>query len=871
MMTQMKRWRLATTLVLIVMITGQLTAVAQQASDCGVALDEARKRYDAGHFDEVEPLLSNCIRHGFSQQEKIKAYKLITLTKLAIDSIGAAFDAAQAILNLNPAFEPDIVDDPQRFIRMITELKLNGQGLLVTSVSKKAENVLKAPASVTIISEDDIRKRGYQDLEQVFHDLPGFDISKGRGAGYSSIYQRGYRSTSNDRTVIMVDGIEQNDLASDNATISRQYPLSNLKRIEVIYGPASTIYGANSFLGVINIVTKTAAEMMDRTRNFGIVAHANLGTYNTRNFDATISARSKDVAFSLTGRLFTSNEQDLTGYKDWDMKNYTTAGINYANVMNLTGTNAAGQYLADLYVKSKRLDTVSPNPYYTINYTGSVATSLLLTAAGASRAASLDQAAISANNGGMDGRTRDWYLKAKIQVSDLTLGVETWRTNEASSPWYNDSAYYFTPNGMRWIYWNTNFFMNYERRLGDKMVFTNVTSYRIHAVDGNTNFENFSGFYNRVFSFFELGTNKNPEITTTYWYRTSNQLKNEMRLLWTPSSKIDVMSGLEMRSSLIQGDYAKSTTPFPDETGLVNSRGLLGTNHFRTYDIGFFSQSTWQARKNLSLILGARLDYNKIRQHGGYGLVFNPRVAVVYSPGRFIFKAIYATAFKDASFLQKYGTALGRELPNPTLEPERVKNFELSAYWQASQAFTINASAYYANYSNVVGTVLVPYNGGTTGQFQPIGRQRIVGVQMEAKYNWHNYTFTGNYTYTNPLDRSNGLRISDIADSRVNLILNGNFLKHLNVNWRVNYISARRTGAGTSGSRNPFTLFESVTTHHLTVGYDEILKGTTLMFGVTNLFDKNYFDPGVREATGIYASQLPQAGRVLMAKIVFKL
>ena len=49
--------------------------------------------------------------------------------------------------------------------------------IVVTSVSKKAENVLEAPATVIVITDKQIRQRGYLDLEQLLHDLPGFDIS----------------------------------------------------------------------------------------------------------------------------------------------------------------------------------------------------------------------------------------------------------------------------------------------------------------------------------------------------------------------------------------------------------------------------------------------------------------------------------------------------------------------------------------------------------------------------------------------------------------------------------------------------------------------------------------------------------------------
>ena len=127
----------------------------------------------------------------------------------------------------------------------------------IYSVSKTAESVLEAPSTVIIISAEEIQRRGYIDLEQLFHDLPGFDISRGNGTQYSQVYQRGYRSKNTERTSFQIDGVEENDLWSNSVWLSRQYPLSNVKRVEVIYGPSANIYGANAFLGVINIGTMT--------------------------------------------------------------------------------------------------------------------------------------------------------------------------------------------------------------------------------------------------------------------------------------------------------------------------------------------------------------------------------------------------------------------------------------------------------------------------------------------------------------------------------------------------------------------------------------------------------------------------------------
>ena len=62
--------------------------------------------------------------------------------------------------------------------------------------------------------------------------------------------------------------------------ISRQYPLPNIKRIEYVYGPASTMYGANAFVGVINVVTKSNAEFFTNENKIAVEADLNYGSLN---------------------------------------------------------------------------------------------------------------------------------------------------------------------------------------------------------------------------------------------------------------------------------------------------------------------------------------------------------------------------------------------------------------------------------------------------------------------------------------------------------------------------------------------------------------------------------------------------------------
>jgi len=149
-------------------------------------------------------------------------------------------------------------------------------------------------------------------------------------------------------------------------------------------------------------------------------------------------------------------------------------------------------------------------------------------------------------------------------------------------------------------------------------------------------------------------------------------------------------------------------------------------------------------------------------------------VSVIYSPGRFVFKGIYAEAFKDASYLQKYATSRERLLNNPTLQPERVKNLEGSAHVRFSKALSLSIAGYVANYSNAVGLAAATTPAGVaTTQFQALGKQRIIGAQSEVRYDVKKLNVWGNFTYANPRDLSKEqgrkIPVSDIAPWSANL------------------------------------------------------------------------------------------------------
>ncbi|MBS1784118.1 MAG: TonB-dependent receptor [Acidobacteria bacterium] len=168
----------------------------------------------------------------------------------------------------------------------------------VVSASKQEEPLADAPATVIVLQRSDLEARGYTELSQILDDLPGMDVVRPYGADYVKNYWRGYRTDIGDPYLVMVDGVVFNHLWFDTAdTPLVTYPISAIERVEVVYGPASALYGANAFMGVINLITRKPLQD-------GFQAHGRFtgGSFDTRIGDIYASQRSGDFSFTLAAR-----------------------------------------------------------------------------------------------------------------------------------------------------------------------------------------------------------------------------------------------------------------------------------------------------------------------------------------------------------------------------------------------------------------------------------------------------------------------------------------------------------------------------------------------------------------------------------------
>ena len=144
-------------------------------------------------------------------------------------------------------------------LEQLTNLKVEK----VYGVSKFEQVVTEAPASVTVVTADEIRHYGWRTLADVLRATRGFFTTYDRN--YSYIGTRGFNRPGdyNTRVLLLVDGHQINDAIYESAAIGTEFilDLALIDRIEIIRGPSSSLYGAGAFFGVINVISKSAKQM----------------------------------------------------------------------------------------------------------------------------------------------------------------------------------------------------------------------------------------------------------------------------------------------------------------------------------------------------------------------------------------------------------------------------------------------------------------------------------------------------------------------------------------------------------------------------------------------------------------------------------
>jgi outer membrane receptor for ferrienterochelin and colicin len=210
----------------------------------------------------------------------------------------------------------------------ITELNLEQlHNVKIVTASKTQMEAGQAPATAYVVTEEQIRMRGYRSLLDVLMDAPDFKIDdKSLSTTRNTPVMRGINGQ--DKFIIMLDGTRISSPTNEAISIMENYPVNLARQIEIIYGPASALYGADAFSGIINIITKRAEYTSVRTE-----ASYSMGDYGLQNGSLFASKKfAKDVSLTVSGQYFYDNGIPMNKqFKDdnlWDMTSHETGTFN---------------------------------------------------------------------------------------------------------------------------------------------------------------------------------------------------------------------------------------------------------------------------------------------------------------------------------------------------------------------------------------------------------------------------------------------------------------------------------------------------------------------------------------------------------------
>ena len=228
--------------------------------------------------------------------------------------VTALVAALSVLLNVMPARAQDIGANKKLTDMSLEEL----MAVHIDSVygaSGFKQKVTEAPASVTIITSEDIQRYGYRTLADILRNVPGFYVNYDRNYSYIGVRGFGLPGQYSNSIALLVDGHRLNDNIYDGNLIGTEFPLDVdlIDRVEVIRGPNSSLYVASAFLGVINIVTKHGQDVPKLSVAAGIASY---GTYQGRVTYGNKFHNGLEVL--LSGSVYDSHGQDRLYFPEFD-------------------------------------------------------------------------------------------------------------------------------------------------------------------------------------------------------------------------------------------------------------------------------------------------------------------------------------------------------------------------------------------------------------------------------------------------------------------------------------------------------------------------------------------------------------------------
>jgi len=196
--------------------------------------------------------------------------------------------------------------------------------LRVTTPNKDNQLLKNVTSCVDVIDVDEIEQRGYKTIKDALSFHSGFSSVSNGGLGQTtSIFLRGFDSK---RTLVLIDGVRYNEPSNLNGAQFENLTLENVKKIEIVKGAQSGIWGSDASAGVINIITKDASK-----DGLSATLYAEYGSFNTLTYGLNSAFRDKKFDFALNLQRLKSDGFSAKVVEGRDIDEFEDDGFENSN------------------------------------------------------------------------------------------------------------------------------------------------------------------------------------------------------------------------------------------------------------------------------------------------------------------------------------------------------------------------------------------------------------------------------------------------------------------------------------------------------------------------------------------------------------
>lgn len=662
---------------------------------------------------------------------------------------------------------------------------------IVVSATGFEQKLTEAPASISVITQEDLQARSFMTLLDAVQFQEGIDIGTTRDkTGQGTVSMRGL---TGEYTLLLIDGIRMNnhgDIYPNNFggnAFGHVPPIEAIERIEVIRGPASTLYGADALGGVINIITKKRSEAWGGSINFGrsLQTDDQFGDDITTDFFAQGPLIKDLLTLGIRGSVYKRQASspefdpavDPNGEVHVRQLGFGSGGRTVDSDSEQFGFTL---YYTPFDNQSVKFDYDNSNQTYDNTPTYNI-----------------DTGEISYPLGTKDNIESIWADRR---------GVVNPRAGYAANQEFN-REWWSISHDAQWEGFSSMVALSYVDTSNDGRTLPLSVQERLllqQMYDGTGEYAGLSEAERRDIA------------EETFLPRPKRPLESNQ---YTLDARVDIpVTGYWGEHNIVLGGQVIDGELLDGVFGLEDSEAG-GIQEQKMWSL--FAEDNWSPNDYLTLTAGVRYD-----EHDVFGSQVSPRVYAVYTfSDNWTVKGGVSTGYKTPNTTDLYDgiTGFGGQgtspfAGNPDLEPETSVNSEIAVYWNSDEGHNVNLTYFNTQFEDKIARGDTVYSCETTGGVRPcvnlgdydqlgydsysqkinIDEVDLQGIEAAGRLQISSAWFvSANYTWTDSEQKSGpqeGEPLTNTAEHMANITLNWDVTTDINLYLQTQLRSDRYRG-----------------------------------------------------------------------------